>query len=59
MYNIGRFSLGFEVLTAMSLGNMVFCVEMPCYSKTVLGFGGIYGLHLQGGKVSHVRNHQE
>jgi hypothetical protein len=42
---------GFEVLTAATMKNVVFCDVAPCRSYVNLRFGGTYRLHLQGRKI--------
>jgi hypothetical protein len=37
----------------------VLCVATPCSPNRALLFGGIYRLHLQGGRVSQARNQQK
>jgi hypothetical protein len=50
----------FEFLTAVGKNNSVFWDITPCSSLLVKRrFGGIYRLHLQGRRISQVRNQHE
>jgi hypothetical protein len=49
--------VGFEVLTAVVMKSTIFWDIMPCSLLSVIRrFGGTYRLHLQGQKISWVRN---
>jgi hypothetical protein len=52
--------VGFEVRTAVVIKSTIFWDITPCsILKVNRRFGGIYRLHLQGRKISRVRNHLE
>jgi hypothetical protein len=43
----------FEVFTAVTMKNALFCGVVPCRSCVNRRFGGMYRHHLQGRKIQH------